>query len=67
MENNDYRERLARDAGIWQREGIISTEQERAILVGEQEVPRHRAAGAMREMQKVVLNSAQQITRRSFQ
>jgi uncharacterized membrane protein len=32
MEQNEYRERLARDAARWRIDGIISDEQERAIL-----------------------------------
>lgn len=32
MDDNEYRERLAHDAPIWTREGLISAEQERAIL-----------------------------------
>jgi uncharacterized membrane protein len=32
MDERDYRERLARDASIWRREGLISPEQERDIL-----------------------------------
>ena len=32
MEDKSYVERLAHDAAVWQREGLISAEQERAIL-----------------------------------
>lgn len=32
MAQDDYRERLAHDVATWQREGLISAEQERAIL-----------------------------------
>jgi uncharacterized membrane protein len=32
MAEQDYVERLAHDVAVWQREGLISTEQERAIL-----------------------------------
>jgi uncharacterized membrane protein len=32
MDDNEYRERLAHDIGTWTREGLITPEQERAVL-----------------------------------